>query len=84
MLTVGQDAVVRFVRDHTIRIGYPPTFRDVAKALGVSLATVRQRIRALEQAGLLEHDVGVYRSLRTKERRDFHVDLRTVLRHNLA
>jgi SOS-response transcriptional repressor LexA len=67
-VTAGQGAVWSFVWNYAHEHGYAPTFREVAKGVGVSLATARQRIRALERIGTLEHTEGVCRSLRTKER----------------
>ena len=67
-LTPRQAAVEQAVVSLTARRGYPPTYREVASEVGVSLATTRQKVAALEKAGVLQHDVGVCRSLRTKER----------------
>jgi SOS-response transcriptional repressor LexA len=63
-----QAAVLRAVCDLTARQGYPPTFREVAREAGISLATARQKVAALKRLGVLQHDEGVCRSLRTKER----------------
>lgn len=67
-MTPGQTATVQAIETYREIHGYAPTFREVAAVLGVSLATIRQRINALERDAVLTHEPGVCRSLRTKER----------------
>lgn len=67
-MTPGQEATLTAIQQYRDEHGYAPTFREIATRLGVSLATVRQRIDALERDAVLTHEPGVCRSLRTKER----------------
>ena len=66
--TKPQQDVIQFLASYRATHPYAPTFREIARGLGVALSTIRQRVRALESKGLLEHDEGVCRSIRTKER----------------
>ena len=44
--------------------GYPPTFRELAEALGLSKNGARYHLHALERAGLIERDKKVSRGIR--------------------
>ena len=67
-LTPGQSDLVDALKRLTAEKGYAPTFRELAGAVKRSLATVRQRVASLERRGVLTHEEGAYRSLRTIER----------------
>lgn len=67
-MTPGQTAVYVAIRDHWASEGYGPSFREIALRLRVSLATVRQRVTAMERRGEVSHEPGAYRTLRTNER----------------
>jgi SOS-response transcriptional repressor LexA len=67
-MTPGQTAVYAAIHEHWRTEGYGPSFREIALRLRVSLATVRQRVAAMERRGEVIHEPGAYRSLRTNER----------------
>jgi len=56
-LTPRQAEVYRFIKDHLERFGYPPTVRDIGKAVGLaSPSTVHAHLANLERLGLLRRD----------------------------
>lgn len=56
-LTRRQQEVYDFIRDHLRRFGYPPTVRDIGKAVGLaSPSTVHAHLANLERMGLLRRD----------------------------
>jgi repressor LexA len=53
------------IRDHTASHGYPPSYRELGKILGLSSTdSVRDRVLALEKAGMVERVEGSPRALR--------------------
>ncbi len=56
-LTKRQQEIFDFIRRHTADHGYPPTVRDIGKAIGLtSSSTVHAHLANLEKAGLLRRD----------------------------
>ena len=56
-LTARQQEIYDFIREHAATHGYPPTVRDIGKAVGLaSSSTVHAHLANLEKAGLLRRD----------------------------
>ena len=56
-LTKRQQEIVDFIKRYSARHGYPPTVRDIGKAVGLaSSSTVHQHLSNLERFGLLRRD----------------------------
>jgi len=57
MLTRRQREVLDFIKRYSSQQGYPPTVRDIGKAIGLtSSSTVHAHLTNLEKAGLLRRD----------------------------
>jgi repressor LexA len=56
-LTKRQQEIFDFIKKYSARYGYPPTVRDIGKAVGLaSSSTVHAHLANLERAGLLKRD----------------------------
>jgi repressor LexA len=56
-LTKRQNEIVEFIKGHLDRTGYPPTVREIGKALGLhSPSTVHAHLAKLEKSGVLRRD----------------------------
>src|SRR5512144_1546549 len=56
-LTRRQHEVLEFVKRYSAKHGYPPTVRDIGKAIGLtSSSTVHAHLANLEKVGLLRRD----------------------------
>ncbi len=56
-LTTRQQEIYEFIREYSAAHGYPPTVRDIGKAVGLaSSSTVHAHLANLEKAGLLRRD----------------------------
>jgi repressor LexA len=56
-LTKRQQEIFAYVKRHAARHGYPPTVRDIGRAVGLtSPSTVHAHLASLERAGLLRRD----------------------------
>jgi repressor LexA len=56
-LTKRQQEIVDFIKRYSIKNGYPPTVRDIGKAIGLtSSSTVHAHLANLEKIGLLRRD----------------------------
>ena len=56
-LTKRQQEIFEFIKRYSARHGYPPTVRDIGKAVGLaSSSTVHAHLANLERAGLLKRD----------------------------
>ncbi len=56
-LTKRQQEIVDFIKKYSARYGYPPTVRDIGKAIGLtSSSTVHAHLANLEKVGLLRRD----------------------------
>ena len=56
-LTKRQQEIVDFIKKYSAKYGYPPTVRDIGKAIGLtSSSTVHAHLANLEKAGMLRRD----------------------------
>src|SRR5476651_2346555 len=56
-LTKRQQEIFDFIRKYSAKYGYPPTVRDIGKAVGLaSSSTVHAHLANLEKIGLLRRD----------------------------
>ena len=56
-LTKRQQEIVDFIKKYSSKNGYPPTVRDIGKAIGLtSSSTVHAHLSNLEKVGLLRRD----------------------------
>ena len=63
-LTKRQQEIFDFIKRHSAKYGYPPTVRDIGKAVGLaSSSTVHAHLANLEKAGLLRRDPSKPRAL---------------------
>ena len=57
-LTKRQQEIFDYVREYAGQHGYPPTVRDIGKAIGLtSSSTVHTHLANLEKLGLLKRDL---------------------------
>jgi len=70
-LTKRQQEIIDFIKRYRVEHGYPPTVRDIGKAVGLaSSSTVHQHLANLEQLGLLRRDPSKPRALELRDRSD--------------
>lgn len=63
-LTNRQKEVLDYIKNYVAKHGYPPTVREIGKALGLnSPATIQSHILALESKGYIKKTNSKYRSL---------------------
>ena len=63
-LTKRQQEILDFIEEYGAQHGYPPTVRDIGKAVGLaSSSTVHQHLANLEQLGMLRRDPSKPRAL---------------------
>ncbi len=63
-LTKRQQEIFDFIKTYSAKYGYPPTVRDIGKAVGLaSSSTVHAHLANLEKAGLLRRDPSKPRAL---------------------
>ena len=56
-LTKRQQEIFEYIKKYSARYGYPPTVRDIGKAIGLaSSSTVHAHLSNLEKVGLLRRD----------------------------
>jgi len=68
-LTKRQQDIIDFVKRYSARNGYPPTVRDIGKAVGLaSSSTVHQHLANLERLGLIRRDPTKPRALEMLDR----------------
>jgi repressor LexA len=68
-LTKRQQEIFDFIRKHSARYGYPPTVRDIGKAVGLaSSSTVHAHLANLERIGLLRRDPSKPRAIELLDR----------------
>ena len=68
-LTTRQQEIYEFIREHSAAHGYPPTVRDIGKAVGLaSSSTVHAHLANLEKAGLLRRDPSKPRAIELLDR----------------
>ena len=68
-LTKRQQEIFDFIRKYSAKYGYPPTVRDIGKAVGLaSSSTVHAHLANLEKLGLLRRDPSKPRAIELLER----------------
>ena len=68
-LTKRQQEIFDFVKRYSARYGYPPTVRDIGKAVGLtSSSTVHAHLSNLERLGLLRRDPSKPRAIELLDR----------------
>jgi repressor LexA len=68
-LTKRQQEIFDFIKKYSARHGYPPTVRDIGKAVGLaSSSTVHAHLANLEKVGLLRRDPSKPRALELLDR----------------
>lgn len=68
-LTKRQQEILDFIKRYSLRHGYPPTVRDIGKAVGLaSSSTVHQHLANLERIGLLKRDPSKPRAIELLDR----------------
>ena len=68
-LTRRQQEIFDFIRRYSAKYGYPPTVRDIGKAVGLaSSSTVHAHLANLEKIGLLRRDPSKPRAIELLER----------------
>ncbi len=56
-MTKRQQEIFDFIKSHSAKVGYPPTVRDIGKAVGLaSSSTVHAHLANLEKLGVLRRD----------------------------
>jgi repressor LexA len=74
-LTKRQQEIFDFIKKYSARYGYPPTVRDIGKAVGLaSSSTVHQHLANLEKIGLLRRDPSKPRAIEMLDRAVEQVD----------
>src|SRR6185436_19164467 len=70
-LTKRQQEIFDFIKKYSARHGYPPTVRDIGKAVGLaSSSTVHVHLANLEKVGLLRRDPSKPRAIDQLEKAD--------------
>jgi repressor LexA len=68
-LTKRQQEIFDFIKKYSAKHGYPPTVRDIGKAVGLaSSSTVHAHLANLEKAGLLRRDPSKPRAIELLDR----------------
>ena len=68
-LTKRQQEIFDFIRKYSAKYGYPPTVRDIGKAVGLaSSSTVHTHLANLEKIGLLRRDPSKPRAIELLDR----------------
>ena len=68
-LTKRQQEIFDFIRKYSAKYGYPPTVRDIGKAVGLaSSSTVHAHLSNLEKVGLLRRDPSKPRAIELLDR----------------
>src|SRR6266568_7253003 len=62
VLTWQRRRILRFLRDFVQRHGYPPSLREIGKAVGLAQSTVFYHRSVLEKYGYLCHGAGLPRT----------------------
>lgn len=70
-LSDRQSRMLETIRDHVSEYGYPPTIREIGRAVGItSTSVVTYNLKSLERKGYLNRDSEVSRGLRLVGTRD--------------
>ncbi len=65
--TPRQAEILTFIRDYILRLGYSPTYEEIAEEYGITKVTVFEHLTALEERGLIRRDKHKARSLELAE-----------------
>ena len=69
-LTKRQQEIFDFIKRYSAKYGYPPTVRDIGKAVGLaSSSTVHAHLANLERIGMLRRDPTKPRAIAAREAR---------------
>ena len=64
-LSVRQEHMLKFIREFSLRNGYPPTIREIGREVGItSTSVVNYNLDKLEKEGLIEPDRTISRGLK--------------------
>ena len=67
-LSERQERILAFIRQYGDEHGFPPTIREIGKAVGItSTSVVKYNLERLEEKGKLERSDEISRGLRLKE-----------------
>ena len=57
-LTKRQQEILTYIKEYIVKYGYPPTVREIGKALGVSSpATIHAHLNNLESKGFIKKEL---------------------------
>lgn len=62
VLTWQRRKILQFLRDFVLRYSYPPSLREIGKAVGLAPSTVSYHRSVLEKYGYLSHSAGLPRT----------------------
>ena len=63
-LTDRQNQALNFIKDYISEYRYPPSFRDVGKAVDITKRAVNNHIQTLVKKGYIEYEAGRPRMLK--------------------
>ena len=66
-MTQKQHEVIKFIEEYSDANGFPPTFRDVAEAMGITVRAAHDHIKRLRKKGYLTYEPRKPRTLRIVE-----------------
>lgn len=76
-LSPRQRQILEFIRDHTDRLGFPPSIREIGEGVGLSSSsTVHSHLRTLETRGYIERNPHNPRSMRVVDHQPVTDDVR--------
>jgi repressor LexA len=67
MMTPRQAELLAYIRRYRETEDIAPSVREIAKALGVTAATIQRHLDALEDTGVIRRSPGIPRSIRILE-----------------
>ena len=65
-----QKAILEFIKNYSASHAFPPTVREIAKALRLAVSTVHEHLARLRERGILRHEKGRSRGLWFSGRRE--------------
>lgn len=60
---VDPGEIPKLITDYTANMGWPPTQRELADLLGISVSTVNYHLRALRAEGIVDWQTGSQRTI---------------------
>lgn len=71
-LTRRQDEILKFIKEYLVNNGYPPTIREIGKALDISSpATIHAHLQNLEKKGVIKKGASKNRALELLVKNEF-------------